>query len=236
MFMEENLPLMVGGRVALALVLGAVIGLERQWRQRMAGLRTNALVAGGAALFVTLGVLTPDEVSPTRVAAQVVSGIGFLGAGVILREGLNVRGLNTAATLWCAAAVGALVGSGWLVEGAIGAGAILLTNVGLRPVGRLVDRSPTSGVEAETFYRFWVTCRAEDEPQIRSLLVGMVEREGLQLRDLASMDQEDGSLRVRAGLLVRGRDDTRVERVASRLSLEKGVTRLRWNAGETFSE
>jgi len=236
MFMEESIPLVVGGRVALALALGAVIGLERQWRQRMAGLRTNALVAGGAALFVTLGVLTPDELSPTRVAAQVVSGIGFLGAGVILREGLNVRGLNTAATLWCAAAVGTLVGSGWLVEGAIGAVAILLTNVGLRPVGRFVDRSPSSGVESETFYQFFVTCRAEDEPQIRGLLVGMVQREGLQLRDLASMDQDDGSLRVRAGLLVRGRDDTKVERVASRLSLEKGVTRLRWNAGETFPE
>jgi putative Mg2+ transporter-C (MgtC) family protein len=236
MFMEESISLIVGGRVALALALGAVIGLERQWRQRMAGLRTNALVAGGAALFVTLGVLTPDELSPTRVAAQVVSGIGFLGAGVILREGLNVRGLNTAATLWCAAAVGTLVGSGWLVEGAIGAVAILLTNVGLRPVGRLVDRSPSSGVESETFYQFFVTCRAEDEPQIRGLLVGMVQREGLQLRDLASVDQDDGSLRVRAGLLVRGRDDTRVERVASRLSLEKGVTRLRWNAGETFPE
>lgn len=202
----------------------------------MAGLRTNALVAGGAALFVTLGVLTPDEVSPTRVAAQVVSGIGFLGAGVILREGLNVRGLNTAATLWCAAAVGALVGSGWILEGAIGAGAILLTNVGLRPLGRLVDRSPSAGEEAETFYRFSVTCRAKDEPQIRGLLVNQAAREGLQLRDLASMDQDDGSLRVRAGLLVRGRDDTRVERLASRLSLEPGVTRLRWNAGTSFPE
>lgn len=236
MFLEENVSLLVASRVLLALALGAMIGLERQWRQRMAGLRTNALVAGGAALFVTLGVLTPDEVSPTRVAAQVVSGIGFLGAGVILREGLNVRGLNTAATLWCAAAVGALVGSGWLLEGALGAGAILLANVGLRPLGRMVDRSPGSGEESTSFYRLSVTCRAEDEPQIRGLLVTLVGREGLQLRDLSSVDQEDGSLRVRAGLLVPGRDDTRVERVASRLSLEKGVTRLRWNAGAPFPE
>ena len=96
--------------LAAAFALGSLIGAERQWRQRMAGLRTNALVATGAALFVILGMPTPDNAM--RVAAQVVSGIGFLGAGVIMREGLTVRGLNTAATLWCSAAVGTLSGSG----------------------------------------------------------------------------------------------------------------------------
>ncbi len=83
----------------MAFVLGAILGLERQWRQRLAGLRTNTLVATGAALFVMLSALTPGDSSPTRVAAQVVSGIGFLAGGVILREGTTVRGLNTAATL-----------------------------------------------------------------------------------------------------------------------------------------
>lgn len=82
--------------VACAFALGTVIGLERQWRQRAAGLRTNVLVALGSALFVLLGSMIPGESSPTRVAAQIVSGIGFLGGGVILREGVNVRGLNTA--------------------------------------------------------------------------------------------------------------------------------------------
>src|SRR6202035_5274009 len=95
----------------VALSLGAAIGVERQWRQRLAGLRTNTLVALGAASFVVFASLFPGEASPTRVAAQVVSGIGFLGAGIIFREGLNVRGLNTAATLWCSAAVGLLAGS-----------------------------------------------------------------------------------------------------------------------------
>src|SRR6202790_2319088 len=94
-----------------ATLLGAAIGFERQWRQRMAGLRTNTLVALGAASFVVFASLFPGEASPTRVAAQVVSGIGFLGAGIIFREGLNVRGLNTAATLWCSSAVGLLAGS-----------------------------------------------------------------------------------------------------------------------------
>src|SRR5579872_6560925 len=84
-----------------ATLLGGAIGFERQWRQRMAGLRTNTLVAIGAASFVVFASLIPGDASPTRVAAQVVSGIGFLGAGIIFREGLQVSGLNTAATLWC---------------------------------------------------------------------------------------------------------------------------------------
>ena len=87
-----------------AFLLGGVIGFERQWRQRLAGLRTNTLVALGAATFVLFAGLFPGEGSPTRVAAQVVSGIGFLGAGIIFKEGFNVSGLNTAATLWCSAA------------------------------------------------------------------------------------------------------------------------------------
>jgi putative Mg2+ transporter-C (MgtC) family protein len=101
-----------GLNLLVAACLGAVIGLERQWRQRLAGLRTNTLVALGAAIFVTYSHVVPDGVADTRIAAQVVSGIGFLGAGVIFKEGLNVRGLNTAATLWCSAAVGLLAGEG----------------------------------------------------------------------------------------------------------------------------
>src|SRR6202165_3075327 len=98
--------------LGMATLMGACIGFERQWRQRMAGLRTNTLVAIGAASFVIFEGLFPNDGSPTRMAAQVVSGIGFLGAGIIFREGLQVTGLNTAATLWCSAAVGLLAGSG----------------------------------------------------------------------------------------------------------------------------
>src|ERR1700761_8501584 len=98
--------------LAAASCLSAIIGFERQWRNRLAGLRTNTLVALGAATFVIFAALIPGEASPTRVAAQVVSGIGFLGAGLIFREGLSVRGLNTAATLWCSAAIGLLCGAG----------------------------------------------------------------------------------------------------------------------------
>src|SRR5947209_6866679 len=119
--------------------LGAAIGFERQYRARMAGLRTNALVAVGATLFVLLSAYgfnaVPDSGSadPTRVAAQIVSGIGFLGAGVIMRDGLNVRGLNTAATLWCSAAVGALAGAGLFTPAIAGTIVVLAANTVLRP-------------------------------------------------------------------------------------------------------
>ena len=100
-------------RVAVALALGALIGAERQLRQRLTGLRTNALVSTGACLFVLMTQGVPGLAGDaSRIAAYVVSGIGFLGGGVIMRDGLNVRGLNTAATLWCSAAIGVLCGLG----------------------------------------------------------------------------------------------------------------------------
>lgn len=143
-------------RVGTGVGLGAVIGIERQYRARMAGLRTNALVAVGATLFVLMsahgfgGLSTSGDADPTRVAAQIVSGIGFLGAGVILRDGLNVRGLNTAATLWCSAAVGSLAGAGLYVIALAGAVVIVGVNVLLRPLGRVVDRRPGDQDEHET--------------------------------------------------------------------------------------
>src|SRR5262245_38004443 len=125
--------------LALAVLFGGIIGFERQWRQRFAGLRTNTLVSLGAAIFVVFGGQFAEE-SPTRVAAQVVSGIGFLGAGVIRKEGLNVHGLNTAATLWCSGAIGVLAGGGYWRHAALAAALIVGINVILRPLVKLINR------------------------------------------------------------------------------------------------
>jgi uncharacterized membrane protein YhiD involved in acid resistance len=134
-------------RLGLALLLGGIIGLERQWRQRGAGLRTNALASTGAAMFVMLSVMTPGDSSPTRIAAQVVSGIGFLGGGVIFREGSSVRGLDTAATLWCAAALGCLSGAGFLFQAFLGLLAILVSNILLRPLANKINRESVKTVK-----------------------------------------------------------------------------------------
>jgi putative Mg2+ transporter-C (MgtC) family protein len=127
-------------RLLVALGLGACIGAERQWRQRAVGLRTNTLVCFGSAAFVDLGL----TISPgtTQVIAYVVSGVGFLGAGAIMKDGGNVRGLNTAATLWCSAAVGACAGAGELLDAVFVAALLIAINSVLRPLSRYIDQRP----------------------------------------------------------------------------------------------
>lgn len=215
-------------RLGVALMLGAGLGIERQWRQRMAGLRTNALVSTGAALFVMLSALTPGE-HPSAIAAQVVSGIGFLGGGVILREGLSVRGLNTAATLWCAAAVGCLSGSGHLSESFIGAIAVLLANILLRPLAYNINRQPIKNTEVEICYQCSIICRSEDEAHVRALLLQAVNSQSLMLRALKSEDLDNPTtVEVKAQLVTLDRDDVLLEQVVSRLSLEAGVSAVSW--------
>src|ERR1700759_1611059 len=153
-------------RLGVAMLFGGLIGFERQWRQRMAGLRTNSLVAIGAAGFVVFSMIVSGDDSPTRVAAQVVSGVGFLGAGVILREGINITGLNTAATLWCSAMVGTFAGAGQLAASGIAAGFVVLTNLFLRPLVRLINRQPRGAAEVETHYSVEVRCQGDQEAHI----------------------------------------------------------------------
>lgn len=216
-------------RLGVALVLGALIGFERQWRQRMAGLRTNVLVALGAASFTAFSLMTPDDVSPTRVAAQVVSGIGFLGAGVIMRTGVNIQGLNTAATLWCAAAVGVFAGAGYLVPAAIATGFIVATNLALRPIVRLINRQPLIATEVDHHYEVQVVCRAEQEAHVRALLLQGVSRSELRLRRLNSEDLPDGHrVHVFADMVSPDRSDAVLEQIVGRLSLEASVSRAEW--------
>lgn len=216
-------------RIGIALLLGAAIGFERQWRQRMAGLRTNALVSTGAAMFVALSYLSNHEMSQTRIAAQVVSGIGFLGAGVIMREGLSIRGLNTAATLWSAAAVGTLAGSGATLFAACGAAAILAANILLRPVARTINKQPQGYTEQIVRYKIWAICTSESEQHIRSLLLQILNNSSLRLRSLHSEDQlNPQKIEVRAELYCEGSCDQILEQAVSRLSLEGGVSAIRW--------
>ena len=116
-------------KISIALFLSALIGLERQWRKRSAGIRTNILVCLGAFLFAYLDIKKGGDL---RTASQVITGLGFLGAGVILKDGANIHGLNTAATLWCSAATSILSAYGLLKEAIIGSLLILISNIFLR--------------------------------------------------------------------------------------------------------
>jgi putative Mg2+ transporter-C (MgtC) family protein len=217
--------------LGMATLMGACIGFERQWRQRMAGLRTNTLVAIGAASFVVFAGLFPDEGSPTRVAAQVVSGIGFLGAGIIFREGLHVTGLNTAATLWCSAAVGLLAGSGHPLHAALATVFVVLVNLTLRPLVRIINRQPIAQ-ETDFHYRVRVVCRNPEEAHVRALLLQSTGNGQLSLRRLDSTDlEESGRVEVIAQLTAPSKNDAVLEQVVGRLSLEPTVSAASWSVG-----
>ena len=216
-------------RLMAALLLGALVGAERQWRQRTAGLRTNCLVAVGSAMFVMMGGLISGAGSQGRVAAYVVSGIGFLGGGVILKDGFNIRGLNTAATLWCTAAIGTLAGLGYTTLCLIGTMAVLAANLLLRPLAQRINRTPVHAPEDIVLYVFECVCRTSDEAQVRALLLQNIGPTPLVLYALHSEDEEAGSrVRVRARLRSAGRKDELLEQIVTRLSLEPGVTTIRW--------
>ena len=122
-------------RVLVALLAGFLIGFERQWHHKSAGLRTNTLVAVGSALYVLLSIMiihTSGDI--TRVIGQVVTGIGFLCAGVIFREGLSLHGLTTAVTIWCSSAIGCLAAAGYYIETFIATLLIIAINLALKPI------------------------------------------------------------------------------------------------------
>jgi putative Mg2+ transporter-C (MgtC) family protein len=120
-------------RIACAVGFGFLTGLERQLTGHAAGIRTNILVSMGACIFTMFSLLM-DAPDTTRIAAQVVTGIGFLCTGIIFKEGLNVKGLDTAATIWCSAAIGVLCSSGMLLYATVAAAILLAVNFFIRLV------------------------------------------------------------------------------------------------------
>lgn len=215
--------------MSVALLCGAVIGSERQVRQRMAGLRTNALVALGAAAFVVFSGLFPDEVSPTRVAAQIVSGIGFLGAGIIFRDGFNVHGLNTAATLWCSAAVGMMAGAGAWQYAVLLTLLVVFVNLGLRPLVKWLKKKTKAGVPMLRSFRVVLTCRAEQEAGVRALILRTLTIGGLHLSEVAARAAEGGEgVDLSATVSGEGVTDEMLELAVQRLAAEPGLMRVRW--------
>lgn len=218
-------------RIFAALSQGAMIGAERQLRQRLAGLRTNALVAAGSALFVTSSLLSDDPQGVARIAAQVVSGIGFLGADVIMREGLSVRGLNTAATLWCSAAVGVLAGMNHAAEAALGTLFVLGANFVLRSVAhRINTQNAAAATEVKQAYRVTAVCGADEETHVRNLVLHMLN--GMPSLLLQSLHSEDthqvGKIEVRADVLATPGQQALLEQIVSRVSMERSASLVRW--------
>jgi putative Mg2+ transporter-C (MgtC) family protein len=213
--------------LGLALVLGAIIGSERQVRQRMAGLRTNALVALGAAGFFLFSADISGEVSATRVAAQVVSGIGFLGAGIIFRDGFTVHGLNTAATLWCSAAVGLMAGAGQYQMAGILTAMVVFVNLGLRPLVRWLKRHTRAGTPLARQTRLTVETTSAREGEARALILRAFGTPGLHVTELVSRPEGE-RVTLEALISAEGLPDLAAEQAAQRLLAEPGLTRVAW--------
>lgn len=210
-------------RLLICFVLSILIGLERQIRHRMVGLRTNVLVCIGAFLFVCLsfGVVDGDQ---TRVAAQVVSGIGFLGAGVILRDGSKIKGLNTAATLWCVAAIGALCASGMVIEATLGTIFVLLSNIVLRTLSLLlIDNVKKSSQE---IYTIRINCKKDKEEEIRTELAKSIDSNYLVLNSLERSEITEEEIKLKSIIITS--TPSKVEMVINKLSTIPGVVKINW--------
>lgn len=253
-------------RAVIALVLGTLIGVERQLRQCMTGLRTNALVSLGAAIFVmSCGFDSAVIVHQGRVIAQIVSGIGFVGAGVIMKDGAKVRGLSTAVTLWCSSAIGCLCGVGEPLIAFVGTTLILCANIILKKISRRInmylvykqsqqqsqvihqgadgsDHTETETIisldEEEYHYQLSIVCRKREEGQVRRLVMSMLNGVPLMLRSLNTEADERDSTRVEvnADLIAYSPQQTQLEQIVSRISIERSVSAVSWRVSSNTEE
>ncbi|QJU58389.1 MgtC/SapB family protein [Sphingomonas sp. AP4-R1] len=213
---------------AVALLLGAMIGAERQYRQRTAGLRTNALVALGASAFADLAQKLAGDVEAIRVISYIVSGIGFLGAGVIMKKGMNVRGLNTAATLWCSAAVGACAGTDMAAEATTLTIFVIAGNTLLRPIVNAINRIPLAGSGLEATYSVVVTADPAMAPEVRDLLVDHLELMRYPVADTEIQERSNGHAEIRAKLISTAAIDTDLDSIAAHLEKTHSVQHASW--------
>lgn len=214
-------------RIAMSFIYSLLIGLERQLRGRAIGLRTNVLVCIGAFLFVSFSFFTSSG-DVGRIAAQVVSGIGFLGAGVIIKDGANVRGLNTAATLWCDAAIGVLCASGHLVEAGIGTLLILFANVVLRFLTIKISKNNLK----HQLYDLNIICKKGNEQNIKNLITKLVNHDEINLINISSKE-ENGNVNILVSLSASNNFNYLVDKLLSKLTTDSSVLSLGINRTET---
>ena len=218
-------------KIAFSFIFGVFVGLEREWRKCTAGLRTNVLVSVGAAIFISMAI-DIGGTAAERIASYVVSGVGFLGAGVILKDGASIRGLNTAATLWCTAAIGAYCGLGYVVEPFLGCLFIISSHILLRPVSNKIrKKSPFRISDQEEYhYRFAALCNEEEENHIRTLFIQYIgNNPDLLLKSISSTDSNTPLfVKVDVEMISMKRQDRSMEKVASFLTLEKGIVSIKW--------
>lgn len=219
--------------LSTAFVLGGLIGLERQYRQRTAGLRTNILVAVGAAIFVDAANRLAGHEGAVHVMAYVVSGIGFLGAGVIMREEGNVRGINTAATLWASGAIGACAGADLILEAGLATIFVLAANTLLRPVVSIINRQPldTSSVEV-TNSVYIITPRRTQKTALKQF-IGILEAAGYQTQDIEVRQFGVDEVEIQAVLTASAVDGDKMDGLIAQIADKEFVTQAFWSPSTT---
>lgn len=222
-------------RMMIAILLGALIGTERQLTKHYTGIITTIIVCVGSFAFASFAFLVGDANRDiTRIAAQIVSGIGFLGAGVILSDGTKVKGINTAATVWASAAVGILccIDKIWFAVAV--ALAILITHLVLHPVTEYIDKKQRydkkkSQKAEETFYRISIICDEDHAPEIKEKLIKKIrETENVLLRKLQTGGQTDGNVKVKADISTKVKDNELVESLIVYLGTNNDIISAGW--------
>lgn len=183
-------------RITICFILSILVGIERQYRHKTVGLRTNVLVSLGAFMFVSVSFNSLDT-DYTRIAAQVVSGIGFLGAGVILKDGNRIKGLNTAATLWCVAAIGVLTAFGLIIEATIGTLFILLSNILLR----LISHAITNKVKTQENCVIEIICDKGEEKIIRNLIIKLTNKYNLTMKGFQKINLDNNQVNLKINII-----------------------------------
>lgn len=217
-------------RIGVCLLLSILIGSERQYRNGMVGLRTNVLVAIGSFMFnyVTFGVSGNHDF--TRMGAGIVSGMGFLGAGIIIQENNRVKGLNTAATLWCVSAIGVLTSSGMLFESCVGTFLVLFSNIILRLISFFVMNKIKNKLKEKCILR--VSCTRTIEGSICQTLSSYIEQHNLNLISMNKDEVTKDEVKLVVTIITSRPDE--VDNLVKALSAEVGVTSLSWKHSKYY--
>ena len=222
-----------GVSLTAAFIFGGLIGLERQYRQRTAGLRTNILVAIGSAIFVDAGNRLTGHDGAVHVMAYVVSGIGFLGAGVIMREEGNVRGINTAATLWASGAVGACAGADLILEAGLATLFVLAANTLLRPVVTLINRQPLDTESVEVTNSVYIITPKHSQKIALKQFIATLEAAGYQTQDIEVHQFGSDEVEIQAVLTDSAVDGDQMDVLIQEIANLEYVNQAFWSPSTT---
>ena len=212
-----------------AFIFGTAIGVERQMRQRTAGLRTNALVSIAAAAFVDLGLHLHGAEGARYIAGYIVSGVGFLGAGAIMKEGANITGLNTAATLWGSAAVGAMCGADLFAQAGLVTIFVLAANTLLRHLVLYLNTRPTSTDDSEANYHMYVICEKPVQAQILGQLQQLLNSSGYPARSIERNSVGANDIEIEVLLMSTIAKAEQLDAITSSLEQMTGVKGAFWH-------